>query len=168
MVQSLLCCCSAIWKKSDDRTALCGAWLSLCSPGQPTLLCQTGGAGTSPRDSSDCHGHHPCLNDQGRNPRERHPVTGKDWLFRGSVRTLQYSASCGLVVGSDVIKWNLWLFVISSGPRWFISIYSSSRCRLARRPSLWRKRSMVLLWTGCRRPLSQSPGGWFRSVSGSF
>lgn len=51
----------------------------LCSTGKPTLLCQTGGAGASPRDSSDRYGHHPCLNDQGKDPRLHNPdplITG--------------------------------------------------------------------------------------------
>ncbi len=47
--------------------------IGLCSTGKPTLLCQTGGAGTSPRDSSDRYGHHPCLNDQGKGPRLHNP-----------------------------------------------------------------------------------------------
>lgn len=45
----------------------------LSSSGKPTLLCQTGGVGASPRDDKSRFWHHLCFNDQGKGSRLLNP-----------------------------------------------------------------------------------------------
>lgn len=63
-----VCRFSQTYKNKNSCWLLrCLLFFPSCLTGEPPLLCQTGGAGTSPRDCRRCGGNHSSTHDQGAN-----------------------------------------------------------------------------------------------------